>query len=478
MSRTNVFAATTGGLVIYDRRFEKWEPPLTRVDGFPDFPLRAALVDPADDAVWLAGDAGLVHYQPQIRRLEVFMTGPIVDLMFDRDDPVRGLFVRGRGGWEFLTRGQAVTFPASDLPPRARWIQPVSLRAALDGFPAAEAMGATTLLDRRLRRFSYTAAGISPEKTEAFFGTDGIGLFRLDALSSRLEPLPFGLRSPDVGSVLVVPGGVWLGMNDGGASHAPGFVRLWEDLQNVRYDEGGTASPVFREEHDLLARGTELWAATDRGVFRFEPGGPWRVMDVGDGLPGDRCLALSQGAPGVWVGTERGLALVHDDGTVARVGPASFVILALSAAGDSALVGTNRGLLFAAAGMNLLVMKPDVADEPVLSGPIVALVRVADTVVAATPRQIVWKPPAGRWMVERVLPEIGDLRSLAPDRGGVWVGGERGFGFFRFNGRGIVTFHSPEDLPGAVRRMAVGGPYLWLATQGGLVRYRRRVLVP
>ena len=86
---------------------------------------------------------------------------------------------------------------------------------------------------------------------------------------------------------------------------------------------------------------------------------------------------------------------------------------------------------------------------------------------------------AGTWNVERVVSsEIGDIRSLAADRGGVWIGGARGFAFFRFVGRSLVTYHASEDLPGPVNRLAVGGPFLWIATEAGLVRYSKRALVP
>src|SRR5207244_4122936 len=147
VSRTSVYAATAGGLIVYDRRFGRWDPPVTRVDGYPDAPVHSALADPADDGAWLASDAGLIHYQPQLRRIEVLLTGPVADLMFDRDDPVRGIFVRGRGGWESLPRGAMTPFPAAELPPRSRWIQPASVRAALERYPAAEAMGGTSLMD-------------------------------------------------------------------------------------------------------------------------------------------------------------------------------------------------------------------------------------------------------------------------------------------------------------------------------------------
>ncbi len=476
--RDMVYAATTGGLVIYDRRFNRWEAPFTRLDGFPDVPVRAAIVDPADDALWLATDAGVMRFQPQLRQLEVSRIGPVNELMFDRDDPVQGLLLRGdRGGWELLPRGQVVTSPVGNLPPVTRRVQSVPLSTALQRFPAAEAMGATTLVDRRLRRYNYTSAAIAPGNNEAYFGTDGLGLFRFDALIARLQPLPFGLRGSWVGAMVVVPGGTWVGTN-AGVSSPSGFARIGEDL-SVQYEEGGTASPAFREVRDLLARGVELWAATDRGVFRFEPGGAWRVIDMGSGLPGDRCRALAQGPAGVWIGTDRGLVLARDDGSVALVGAGRAPVLALSAARDSVWVGTANGLRFAVAGQSETLIPSDVDAEPVLASPITALARSADTVIAATPERIAWRARGGTWNVERVISsEVGEIRALSGDRGGVWIGGTRGFAFFRFVGRSFVTYHSSEDLPGPINRLAVAGPFLWIATESGLVRYSRRALVP
>jgi ligand-binding sensor domain-containing protein len=470
--RTAVYAVTTGGLVVYERRFGRWETPVTPVDGFPDVPVRSALVDPADESLWLATDAGLIHYRQQLRQVEVLPGGPIGDLMFDRDDPVRGLFVRTERGWELLARGQIISLPTSDLPPLQRRLRPLSLAAALQRFPAVEAMGPTSLLDRRLRRYDLTAAAVPPDENEAFFGTNGLGLYRFDALVARLEPLPFGLRSQVVGGLMPISGAVWLATNGG-------FTRLGDDFQTVQYEEGGTTSPVFREARDLIARGFELWAATDRGIVRFQPGSAWQVIDVGDGLPSDRCLVLAPGPLGVWIGTDRGLALAREDGKITVLGQMRPTILALLAARDSVWVGTGQGLRLVAEGSPELVIPEDVDAEPALRAPVVALARTADTVIAATPERIAWRPPHGAWVVERALgSEIGPLRALAGDRGGVWIGGERGLAFFRFSGRSFVTWHSAEDLPAPVRKMAVAGPYLWIGTERGLVRYTRKALVP
>ena len=483
-SRDRVFGATTEGLTIFDRRFSRWEPPVTRVDGYPDARISAALIDPADESVWLASDAGLAHYQPMLRELETLPIGPVSGLMFDRDDPIRGLYVRtDRGGWELLRRGAINTTPAPDLPPATRRVQPVSLESVLRRYPAVQAMAATTLVDRNLRRASFTGAAVPAGENEVFFGTDGLGLYRFDALVAKLEPMPFGLRSGDVGAVELIPGGgwvaggAWVGTN--ATEFAPaGIARVPEDLQNIRYEDTGPAAPGFRVIRDLLARAPDIWAGTERGLVRFEPGQPWRVIDAGSGLPGDRVAALAQGPAGVWIGTDRGLAFSPGAEAPVPVGSSRDPVISLLAVGDTVWVGTTGGLRIGVAGSPDLFVPDDVAAEATLDEPIVAIARDIDTLVVATPERIAWKAPRGPWVVERVLPEIGELRALAADRAGVWIGGSRGLAFFRFTGRSLTSFPGPEHLPGSVNSIVVAGPYLWIGTQHGLVRFQRRALVP
>jgi ligand-binding sensor domain-containing protein len=121
------------------------------------------------------------------------------------------------------------------------------------------------------------------------------------------------------------------------------------------------------------------------------------------------------------------------------------------------------------------VVPPEVATPPALRDPIVALARSADTLVAATPDQLAWRDPAGgAWTVVRPLADVGRLTVLAGDEGGAWVGGTQGLAFWHI-GRG--TFHAlrvPLDLPAAVRDVVVAPPWLWVATDSGLVRFDRR----
>src|SRR5581483_10159977 len=147
-----------------------------------------------------------------------------------------------------------------------------------------------------------------------------------------------GLRNSFVGGLVTVPNGIWVGTGE--RTSAAGFARISEDFQSARYEEGGTTAPVFRDLRDMIGRGFQIWAATDRGIFRFEPGNAWNVIDVGDGLPSDRCFALAQQPIGVWVGTDRGLALVGDTGRASLVGVAGGPVVSLAAVRDTVWVGT------------------------------------------------------------------------------------------------------------------------------------------
>ncbi len=58
-----VFAATTHGLLIYDRGARRFRRPVTAIDGYPQGMVRRAIADPAGNAVWLDVEPlGYVRY--------------------------------------------------------------------------------------------------------------------------------------------------------------------------------------------------------------------------------------------------------------------------------------------------------------------------------------------------------------------------------------------------------------------------------
>jgi ligand-binding sensor domain-containing protein len=150
-------------------------------------------------------------------------------------------------------------------------------------------------------------------------------------------------------------------------------------------------------------------------------------------------------------------------------------VLSLAAARDTLWVGSTAGLRVLAPGADQPEVPAGAAATPALRDPIVALARSADTLVAATPDQLAWRDPAGgAWTVLRPRADLGRLTALAGDAGGAWVGGTQGLAFWDIARGSFHALRVPLDLPAAVRDVTVAPPWLWVATDSGLVRFDRR----
>jgi hypothetical protein len=477
-SQTRVYVATDNGLGLYDRAFRRWDQPVTWADGYPQDAVLSALADPAEDAVWFGTATAVVHYYPYTRQFDaVTLPGGARDLMYDRDDPFRGLYVLTAGGWQFLARGSFMLTP-TPLPPAGRRVSPPSVADVMRRAPVVDAMQGAVLLDDRLRSYHYTCAAKAPETDLYFLGTDGMGVLEVDPLAARFAAMPFGLLGVGAGAALAVPGGVWVGTDERGPRAGLTFVD--DELQDYRYEEGprgtGFGSPDVRA---LMGRGSEIWAATASGVVRVESNGSTTRLGTVDGLPAQVTYALAQGPSGVWIGTSHGLGFLPATGNKVRVANGPLVpVFALAAARDTVWIGFSDGLGLAVADGDVLV--PPGADTLLdLRTAIVAITRVADTVVVATTDRILWRGGSGAWFVERAGgADVGTIGALAPDSGGVWIGGSGGLARYSFRTRVLTALRAPGDVPGGVRGIAVSRSYIWAATEGGLVRFRRSAVEP
>ena len=474
-----LYVVSPTGIGVYDVRFRQWQPPVTVLDGYVSVPVLSALVDPTDQSLWLGTAAGLVNYSPRMRWFEtVAVAGGAAQLMMDRDDPFGGVYFSNPTGWYFLPRGGVIPQPVTSLPPAHRQHRPVTLPEVVDRYPEIATMRAATLLDQRLRAHRYTAAALVRVSEEVFLGTNGLGVVRYDVGIASFEYLPFGLLAVGASAVTVVPGGVWVGSD--GRFGRSGFTLVSNDLQRFEFEEGsgvsGFGSAAVRQ---IVVRDDELWAATGAGVVVVQPNGNSHRITTALGLPSERVLSLAAGTDGVWVGTQRGLGFVDASGQATRVGARLFdAVRALAAVGDTVWVGARSGLGVTWSGSDRVVIPPGVAAVPELRDEVVALARNEQILVAALRDRIVWQPlnaPFG-WTVERRLPELGELTSLAADRDGVWIGGARGFAHYHPETRAFLVFNSPGDVPGAVRDLAVDDRYLWVATAGGVVRFEKRAV--
>jgi len=413
-----VFAATRHGLLVYDRVTRAWKQPVTTLDGYPTSRVRVAIADESGNAVWLGtgGPDGYVRYDVDAR-------------MWTRGTP-----------W----------------PSDAR---PLTVEAALARAPAADAIRALILTDPRLRTYQFTAAASTPDRTELYFGTNGLGLVRVDPQTGEWEALPYGLAGGRVGAIAPAPDGIW-------ATTPTRLTWVATDLSTTRFSEGGGAALgfTFRFPRRLLATASGLWLATEQGVAQIDARSMRsRVFD----LPDVTSLALAP--DGIWVGTTRGVSVITREPRVVRVST-DFSALSLVAARETLWVGTSAGVVMLPPG------RSEALGVAALSQPIFALARVGDTVVAATDRSLLWRDPTtGTWEEIPLSLALGRPTAIAADPdGGVWIGGTQGLARADLGRAFVRTLTVPTDLPAAVRDVLTDHDYLWAATDSGLVRFDRR----
>ena len=153
-------------------------------------------------------------------------------------------------------------------------------------------------------------------------------------------------------------------------------------------------------------------------------------------------------------------------------------MLAVFPAGDSVWLGTQRGLLLALSG-GQDVVRPSTLASPSLQAPVVALASLGDTIVALTRDQMLWRDPrTGAWTLGPNLSAmLGGLVAFVADGPGFWVAGDQAVAFTRLGTPPVLPLRQ-GDLPGAANDLAVDPDYLWVATNGGLVRFRLDAVRP
>ncbi len=396
-TNAGLFVVTPGAIAAYDTRSRRWLPPITALDGLPMGEITMAIGDPADESIWVGLTSGLVHYLPVLREVQHIATqGAPVRMVFDRNDPFRGMYVATRAGWFFAGRGMGVVVPAPSIPPPERQIRPLTVAEALQRLPGADATRSSALLDDGLRRFRFTAAAEDPLRRVFYFGTNGAGVFEYDPGIGEFEPLSFGLLSDRVGAVIWNDGAVWAGT--GGRDGGRGFTRVDGNLQDFRLDRGpGAATYRFSTVRDFHIWEGGVWAATDIGVIRVD------VPDhaISGDLPSASTYALTESPAGLWVGTSRGLALLRRfqraGVVVEEVQLTNAPVLALEAEGHDIWIGTSRGLRLLP-GIDDTISDPvSIQGLPIASESITAITLHDDRLFVATINRLMWRDVDSTW---------------------------------------------------------------------------------
>ncbi len=472
-----VFVASPTSVVIWHPQPRTWEGPYDPANGIQLAGVFAGLVDPLDQSLWLARSDGWVHFQPDLQIWDQGqVSGGVQSIAFDENDPVAGLYVRSQGGWQVVPRGGFLAMPTR---PPARPVAPVSLDEVLRRSPTLQTNASQILLDPRMRSARYTAAARSFDNLGWYIGTSGVGLLYLPDGAALPDRLPFGLPSSYASAVASWLGGVWVATDrtsqtDAALTYVDGMLREFRSVRGLPASGLG-----FNRVLDLAGQGTAVWAATDGGLARVEPGnGKIELLDEQRGLPDSRVYDVASRQGRITAGTARGIVRVGERLEVERLAP-QFVEAAYAVfpEGDSVWVGTSRGVLVAAAGAQDLV-RPAGVNTAGLQQPVIALATLADTLVGLGRDQLMWRDPNGTWTLGPTLSGVlGRLRRFVADGPGFWVAGDRGVGFVRLGGPALLALRE-GDLPGISNDLAVDPQHLWVATDQGLVRFRLDAIRP
>lgn len=470
-----VYIVTPSQVLVRRPQTESWEGPYTPPDPRLLVGVNLALADPLDNSLWMVGRTRWVHFEPDLVLWTAGDVGSTINsAAFDLANPIGGLLVRTGAGWQELPRGGSAAISV-----RAP-LQPVgalSVSQFLRDHPALAGASSAFLMNQRLTSARFTSVAQSFDRLGWYLGTDGAGAFYLREGSALPEPLQFGLAGSSVAAIFAAPGGVWAisertPFNDA----ALNFVSA--DLREFRTFEGpGATGLPFASARTLTGIGRSLWAATDRGVVRMDlVRGDALLLDAARGLPGGRALALMARQGWIGVGTERGAARLSDSLEVFTVAPDFHdAAYAVSLSADTTFIGSATGVWYTLGREGELARLAGTTSAE-FQRPVVALEWMGRVLIALTPERLTWRSATGRWQAGPDLStQVGALRSLQVDGDGVWVVGERGIGFTRLS-LPIVRPLTDRDLPGDPRAVAIDADFVWVATSGGLVRFRREAL--
>jgi hypothetical protein len=386
-----------------------------------------------------------------------------------------------QAGW-YLVRKNALSAEAAPAgpPPAGRRIAPASARELWAAAPGLDAVRLAIERDVMLRMTPITSAAIAPVRGEAYVGTAGNGVFRVDLASYRSERLPAGMLGSAVGAINVEQGRVCAAADLRRDAAARGVTCFAADISNFTYLRGGPAGIPGTQVRRLLLTRDAVWLATNAGALRIPRGGDaLRQFTERDGLPSGDVRALARAPGGIWIGTALGVAVAPEGATRGAAEPVVGVdasVLALAVSGDTLWIGSTLGLLALLPGTaGPVAVRPDL---PPLRSPVVALAVNGDTILAALPDRLALRA-GGVWrIVDPPGVSIGRFTAVAPDARGFWLGGAQGLAFYQPASNVWRALTSTGDLPLPVLDVAAEGDYVWVATPGGVVRFLRRVLVP
>ncbi len=461
IDQDNVYFGTTGGVLRYDRFFDKWLDPMTITDGLPDSRIDNIAYDPSNDQIWVATPAGNAYYQPTFQR------------------------------WY-----SAIEFPANlarnDYNPSA-----ISILNTEFGYIYQDGI----ITDPQMQQYQMTK-GVADGFDHLFVGTWGMGPVMINTRYSDLTLLPYGIHDNNVSMIVRVGGDFWAGTSlpDG---PAPGLSRFDKQGQKWKwfvpqYTNGLASARLF----SAIGDGDNVWLGTDYGVIFYRKSDD-EFITYGDfaSLPSLTVTSLAIDSQWVYVGTDLGVGLLNKNapfqkrkhkknsdssessadssyGSGFLSNPKNRLqgwhINDLAIIDNSLYVATDHGALRHRLNSNIDFEFIDTPGKA-LSTEIIDIAQLGDTLLFLTQYDIVAvDSKTGETSKITDPSHFGtcQLRKIACLGSDIWVATNIGLWHYNINDKFPRLYNQNDGMiSDDVRGVTIAGDYLWLATPRGIIRF-------
>lgn len=146
-----------------------------------------------------------------------------------------------------------------------------------------------------------------------WYGTFRKGIGMVDKKNVLWVDIPDGLTRDAIQAICTVGDTllVGFGYDEGCIDRLDRTTLAW--LGNINKYEGMDGLQV----EDIITSAKNIYAATWAGVYVCDrKGGDWSRLEQADGLPNNDITSIVAAGDGVWIGTGKGLAFLHEEGMV------------------------------------------------------------------------------------------------------------------------------------------------------------------
>jgi ligand-binding sensor domain-containing protein len=435
-----IYFATNGGIRRYHRFRQTWLRSITTADGLPDNRVLAITYDPKSGDLTIRTRTGASRW---MSRLESLTLGGFIE-------PV---------SHPYIPRIPTVT------PPFGYYINGNIVRG-----PHRDYRISDVLID------TWNTLWIA---------TEGLGIGKADLNFNTLQFLQSGPTTQNVTAIEIDGDEVWVGGRDTFNSFSRGISRGISRFDRERqtwryYDAVETHRLDNTQISDILSDSTDVWFGTDIGIVRYRKGPEtWDTYRFSSGI-GTRHLrevtAITKGSDRLWMGTDRGLAVLDLKTDTIRVvdGSHAFRIRNLATGDTHIWAATDKGLF--KTDIDKVTWK-EASPDPTTRQPILALDTSGDTTwaFAAHPPTLLVSTDADSAWRSLVLPEAAGQRYASISAGGhrAWIGTDSGI--VRVNtisGKSTILTQLDGMLDDRVNVVRLDGNSVWFGGPEGLSLYR------